>query len=112
LGDVSNLETKIDRLTDRNVEDTLKGDIIVSRWRDHFPDQYIKFLRVVGAIESDVELECMVSCQNNMERYNGFKVLVYDKLKLNFPMLSDTTIMELRNKVIADWILNCPINFD
>ena len=63
-------------------------------------------------VEREVIRTCMIPAPNNMERYKEFKSLVYDKLKATFANLSEPMLLSLTNKVIADWLLNCPINFE
>ncbi|WP_455665007.1 hypothetical protein [Phocaeicola sp.] len=111
-GNVENIERKIDILTNLTVKDKLDGDSIVNRWQISYPEDYERFLRVVDMVEREVIRTCMIPAPNNMERYKEFKSLVYAKLKATFANLSEPMLLSLTNKVIADWLLNCPINFE
>lgn len=107
-----NIDQKVDTLTSLIVKDRLDGDSIINRWKNIYPADYEKFLRVVDLIEQEVVITCINPTSDNMQRYHGFKDLVYNKLKNTFTYLNEPTILSLRNKVIADWILNCPITFE
>lgn len=111
-GKIENIERKIDILTNLTVKDKLDGDSIVNRWQISYPEDYERFLRVVDMVEREVIRTCMIPAPNNMERYKEFKSLVYAKLKATFANLSEPMLLSLTNKVIADWLLNCPINFE
>lgn len=108
----TNSDQKVDTLTSLIIKDKLDGDIIVDKWKDLYPADYEKFLRVVDLVEREVIRTCINPTSDTMGRYDGFKDLVYDKLKITFTNLSEPTLLSLRNKVIADWILNCPISFE
>lgn len=108
-----NSEQKIDLLTTLTIKNKLDGDSIVNRWQNSYPEDYERFLRVVDVIEREVIITCMNPTADNMKRYQEFKELVYSKLKATFANnLSELMLLSLRDKVIADWILNCPINFE
>ncbi|KAA6338981.1 hypothetical protein EZS27_013061 [termite gut metagenome] len=105
-------EQKIDTLTNLTVKRKMDGDSIVNYWRNSYAEDYEKFLRVVGIIEKEVIIECINPTTNNMKRYKDFETLVYTKLKATFSNLAEPMLLSVRDKVIADWILNCPINFE
>lgn len=107
-----NPEQKIDLLTTLTIKNKLDGDSIVNRWQNSYPEDYERFLRVVDVIEREVIITCMNPTADNMKRYQEFKELVYSKLKATFTNLAEPMLLSLRDKVIADWILNCPINFE
>ncbi len=44
--------------------------------------------------------------------YDNIKSKLRIKLKQNFAYLDDLTIDKLTNRVMADWILRCPIDFE
>lgn len=106
------LEQKTDKLTNITIKDKLDGDSIVNSWQTYYPEDYEKFLRVVDIIEREVTATCLIPTDNNWERYKEFKAIVYKELKETFSNLSETMLLSLTSKVIADWILNCPIDFE
>jgi hypothetical protein len=107
-----NLEQKIDKRTNITISNKLEGDSIINTWKASYPDDYERFLRIVSVIENDVIETCTTSTNNNNQRYQDFQTLVYNKLKATFPSISESMLLSLRNKVISDWILNCPIDFE
>ncbi len=109
---VSKLEEKVDSLTDKSVSHFMDGAIILSKWRSDYPEDYEKFLKVVSQFEEKVVEECMFPTDDNNARYNNFAIGMKQKLKENFSFLDDTTIEDLCNYVLSDWILRCPIDFD
>jgi hypothetical protein len=107
-----NLEQKVDKRTNITISNKLEGDSIINTWKVSYPDDYERFLRIVSIIENDVIETCTISTDDNNQRYKDFQILVYDRLKVTFPNLSESMLLSLRNKVMSDWILNCPIDFE
>lgn len=109
---IQQIDFKVDCLTDITIQQKLEGDSIINRWQTNYPSDYETFLRVVDLIEREVVITCMQPCSDNMQRYKDFKTLIYNKLKLTFGYLSEPMLLSLSNKVVSDWILNCPIDFE
>lgn len=107
-----NIEQKIDKRTNITITNKLEGDSIVNMWKSSYPDDYERFLRIVSLIENEVVETCTIPTNDNNQRYTDFQALVYNKLKITFPHFSESMLLSLRNKVISDWILNCPIDFE
>lgn len=108
----TNIEQKVDKRTNITIANKLEGDSIVNTWKASYPDDYESFLRIVSVIENEVIETCTIPTDSNSQRYKDFQDLVYTKLKATFPYISETMLLSLRNKVISDWILNCPIDFE
>lgn len=108
----TNIEQKVDKRTNITIANKIEGDSIVNTWKASYPDDYESFLRIVSVIENEVIETCTIPTDSNSQRYKDFQDLVYTKLKATFPYISETMLLSLRNKVISDWILNCPIDFE
>ncbi len=109
---VSNIEQKIDKFTDKTVKHFLDGKSVISNWRLLLPQEYERFLKIVSQIEEEIEEMCMFPTLDNNQRYDDIKRIVFDKISNNFEELHEISIKHLTNYIIADWILRCPINFE
>jgi hypothetical protein len=106
------IDLTIDKLTEKSVSDFLDGDIILRQWQDEYPEDYEKFLAIISLVESEVEDKCLIPSDNNDKLYWSFKTLLEQKLKEAFQNIEIEMILKLTNRVMADWIFRCPINFD
>lgn len=110
--EVKNKESKVNTLTDNSIKDFLDGDFIIQKWAEMYQSDYEKFQRIIGLFEKEVEEKCMVNTLDNNALYDNIKSELKTKLKQNFTYLDDLTIDKLANRVMADWILRCPIDFE
>lgn len=110
--DVPNREKKIDLLTNNTIEHSLDGDITLSLMATNFPEDYEKFLRVVGMYEKKVKELCVLNTGDNNLLYARIESELNTKLREAFGYIEQVTIDRLTEKVLANWILDCPINFD
>ena len=110
--DAKNKESKVNTLTDNTIKDFLDGDFIVQKWAEMYQSDYEKFQRIVGAFEKEVEALCIVNTIENNILYDNIKSELKMKLNQNFAYLDSLTIDKLTNRVMADWILRCPIDFE
>lgn len=110
--EVKNRESKVNTLTDNSIRDFLDGDFIIQKWAEMYQSDYEKFQRIIGAFEKEVEEKCMVNTLDNNVLYDNIKSELKTKLKQNFAYLDNLTIDKLANRVMADWILRCPIDFE
>lgn len=110
--EVKNKESKVNTLTDNSIKDFLDGDFIIQKWAEMYQSDYEKFQRIIGLFEKEVEEKCMVNKLDNNALYDNIKSELKTKLKQNFTYLDDLTIDKLANRVMADWILRCPIDFE
>lgn len=108
----TNLDKRIDQLTDLTIRRYLDGSIILDKWENNHVEDYESFIRVRNLIEEEVSAACLFPIDNNNAKYEEFKNLVNTKLKLSFSSLEEEMLINLCNYVIADWILRCPINFE
>lgn len=108
----SNVDKKVDDLTEKSVSHFLEGNNILKKWQSDYPDDYEKFIEIVDQVEEQVIEECMFPSVDNNALYKDFSVLLIAKIKESFPFLEQTMIQNLCNQVMADWILRCPINFE
>lgn len=110
--DPSNLEHKVNILTDATIQYFLDREAILRHWQRLHPDDYDKFLILLSQIEREVQERCMFPTQDNNELYLSLRPMVKDRLKLNFDYLSDITLDTLTHGAIADWLLRCPLDFE
>jgi hypothetical protein len=97
---------------DRTVSNLLVGDSILKEWETLFQDQLDKFLKVIDTIENNVEDLCSIPTDNPAERLKAIETLVKSTIDKEFASLSEVTRMKLSSRVISDWILRCPLNFE
>ncbi len=110
--DSTEVSKRVDKLTDTSVKHFLDGTLILKYWENDYPEDYEKFVRLISIIEEEVKETCYFPTEDNNERLKEFKTKLYEKLSVNFPYLEETMISNLVNRVIADWILRCPIDFE
>jgi len=107
-----NIDEKINNLTQKSVSDFLNGDAMIRKWAEKYQDQYEKFQKVVDQFEKRVEEKCAVADGNSNLLYNEIEVELNEKIKASFSFLDVTMIDRLTARVMADWILRCPISFE
>ncbi len=107
-----NIDEKVNNLTQKSVGDFLNGDAMIRKWSENYQDQYEKFQKVVDQFEKRVEEKCAVADGNSNLLYNEIERELKDKIKSSFIFLDDTMIDRLTSRVMADWILRCPISFE
>jgi len=107
-----NIDEKINNLTQKSVSDFLNGDAMIRKWAEKYQDQYEKFQKVVDQFEKRVEEKCAVADGNSNILYNEIEVELNEKIKASFRFLDVTMIDRLTARVMADWILRCPISFE
>jgi hypothetical protein len=110
--DARNKESKVNKFTNNTIENFLDGNSIIQKWAEAYQSDYEKFQRIVGVFEKEVEERCMTNTQDNDILYNEIRSDLKVKLNQNFSYLADLTIDRLANRVMADWILRCPIDFE
>lgn len=107
-----NVDQKVNNLTHKSITDFLNGEAMIRVWAEKYQEQYEKFIKVIDLFEKSVEARCAVHDGNNNELYKSIETDLRTKLKESFSFLDDLMIDRLTNKVMADWILRCPINFE
>lgn len=105
-------DEKVNSLTHKSISDFLNGDILIRKWAQNYQDQYEKFQKVVGLYEEKVKEKCAVNNGNSNQLYVEIEYELKAKLKESFSYLDDIMIDRLTNRVMADWVLRCPLNFD
>lgn len=109
---ITNLPEKVATQVDRTVKNLLIGDSVLKEWENMFQDQLDKFLKMMEVIERQVSDLCDVPTDDPEKRYKEIQELVKNMLDKEFPTLSETTRMNLAMRVVADWILRCPLKFE
>lgn len=110
--DAKNKNDKVNKLTEFTVRDFLYEQQIINKWKNIIPNDYEKFVSIVGDYEYTVEEMCITSVNENNQLYERIKSELKDKLKEAFPCYDDLTLEKLTKGVVADWILRCPIKFE
>jgi len=106
------IDEKVNSLTQKSVSDFLNGDDMIRKWAEKYQDQYEKFQKVVDQFEKRVEEKCAVTDGNSNILYNEIETELREKIKASFSFLDETMIDRLTSRVMADWILRCPISFE
>lgn len=106
------IDEKVNKLTQKSVSDFLNGDAMIRKWAEKYQDQYEKFQKVVSQFEESVETKCAVFSGDNNTLYNEIESELRIKIQASFSWLDETMIDRLTNRVMADWILRCPISFE
>ena len=106
------VDDKVNKLTQKSISDFLNGDSMIRKWAEKYQDQYEKFQKVISQFEESIEIKCVVFDGDNNILYNEIENELRLKIQSSFNFLDDTMIDRLTNRVMADWILRCPISFE
>jgi hypothetical protein len=107
-----NFDGKVNNLTQKSVSDFLNGDAMIRKWAEKYQDQYEKFQKVIDQFEKRVEEKCAVANGDSNKLYDEIEQELRSKIKSSFDFLDETMIDRLTYRVMADWILRCPISFE
>lgn len=98
--------------TDATIEDYLVGEIIQKQWFDTIDTEYERFLELKKTLERRIKNESLVPFEDKNKRIQEIRVLLIDKLGKEFPvLLSEAGKEELASSIIAEWLLNCSLDF-
>lgn len=103
---------KVNVLTEETVRDFLNGESVLRRWQQVHPENYDKFLILASQIEKEVKERCMFPVKDNNELYNQIKKEVYTRISSGFTGLESITIDYLTKRLMAYWLLRCPLDFE
>jgi hypothetical protein len=107
-----NFSDRIAKQVDRTIYNLLLGDSILKDWESMYQDQFEKFNKVIKVLERKVEDLCDIPTLNSEDRYKEIQTLVSTTIDREFPLLNSTTRGNLSLRVVADWLLRCPLNFE
>ena len=107
-----NFDDRVNNLTQKSVSDFLNGDAMIRKWAEKYQDQYEKFQKVIDQFEKRVEEKCAVANGDSNKLYDEIEQELRSKIKSSFDFLDETMIDRLTYRVMADWILRCPISFE
>lgn len=107
-----NKEERVNKLTEFTIGYFLDEQQLVTKWKEAYPNDYEKFMRIVGDYEKTVEEMCITNTEDNNTLYEKINRELKEKLKNSFSYLEEITLDKLTKGVMADWILRCPINFE
>jgi len=105
-------EMKVNELTDISITDFLNGESILTTWKQIYPDSYEKFLLLSSQLENEIRELCMFPSNDNNELYLEIKIKTFERIKSGFSFLDDVTITDLTNRMVAYWIIRCPLDFE
>lgn len=97
---------------DRTVSNLLIGDSILKDWEVISQQHLEKFNKIVKLLETQVEELCELPAPDNQKQYNEIRAIVKKTIDAEFRALSETMKLQLTERVIADWLLRCPLNFE
>ena len=106
------IPVKANTLTEETVRDFLDGESVLRRWQQVHPENYDKFLILASKIEKEVKEKCMFPVDDNNVLYNQIKSEVKDRISSGFTGLDGLTIDYLTNRLMAYWLLRCPLDFE
>lgn len=102
----------INKFTDHNVRSFLNGMSILNKWQKIIPENYTKFMSLIGKQENDLEITCVLNQKDPNIFFEETKVNLNNLLTRSFPEIDTLTIEYLVDYVISDWILRCPLDFE
>ena len=111
-GKAKNFDDRVNNLTQKSVSDFLNGDAMIRKWAEKYQDQFEKFQKVIDQFEKRVEEKCAVANGDSNKLYDEIEQELRLKIKASFDFLDETMIDRLTYRVMADWILRCPISFE
>jgi len=97
---------------DRTVSNLLIGDSILKNWEMISQQQLERFNRIVSILEKSVEEQCELPSENNLKQLSDIRETVKRAIDVEFKALSEVMRMQLIERVISDWLLRCPLNFE
>ncbi|NQU35030.1 MAG: hypothetical protein HQ521_17525 [Bacteroidetes bacterium] len=98
--------------TDSTIEDYLVGEIIQKQWFDTVDTEYERFLELKKTLERRIKNESKVPFADKNRRIQEIRELLVEKLGIEFPvLLNEAGKEDLASSIIAEWLLNCSLDF-
>jgi hypothetical protein len=98
--------------TDSTIEDYLVGEIMQKQWFDTLDSEYERFLALKSTLERRIKNESKVPFADKNRRVQEIRELLVEKLGKEFPVLLNEAHKEdLASSIVAEWLLNCSIDF-
>lgn len=98
--------------TDATIEDYLVGEIIQNQWFETIDTEYERFLELKRTLERRIKNESKVPFEDKNRKIAEIRDLIVDKLGKEFPiLLNEAGKEELASSIIAEWLLNCSLDF-
>lgn len=89
-----------------------KGVSQIMRLQNSNPHLFDDFNKIKNSQERKIELQCKRKADNNNDLFfsllDDFELRIKEKLGRSF---SDDTIEELKDYLISDWLMRCPLDF-
>lgn len=106
------INTKINILTETTIRDYLDMNNVLFKLKELSPNRYEKLQEIINRIERQVSSMCATNQGSNVILLDNIKVLLKNKITMNFSDLSEDTCDQIANGIIAQWIFRCPIEFE
>lgn len=103
---------KILKSVDMTVENLLIGDTMLKEWETLYQDQLERFYKIINTLEREIDLLCQRPAKSNGDRYDEINDKVKNTIDTEFNSFSEQTRRNLSLRVMADWLLRCPLNFE
>lgn len=104
--------SQIVRRTSLTIKDYIMGEDLKKQWADILDREFERFLRLLSALEQEVEIQSTLPIENKSEKINQLKANIVDKLGKEFPkLLNEADKERLAASIIADWLMRCPLDF-
>ena len=98
--------------TDATIEDYLVGEIIQKQWFDTLDTEYERFLSLKKTLERRIKNESKVPFADKIRRIHEIREMLIEKLGKEFPiLLNEAGKEDLASSIIAEWLLNCSLDF-
>lgn len=98
--------------TDSTIEDYLVGEIMQKQWFDTLDTEYERFLSLKKTLERRIKNESKVPFADKNRRIQEIRELLIEKLSKEFPvLLNEAGKEDLASSIIAEWLLNCSLDF-
>ena len=98
--------------TDSTIEDYLIGQSIEKQWFDVLDSEYERYLNLKKALERRIKSESKVPFSDKNKKIQEIRALLIDKLGIEFPsLLNEAGKEDLASSIIAEWLLNCSLDF-
>lgn len=103
---------KIDKIVNSYVFFYQRGLKVINTLEKNFPDQYSKFIKIKQSQGENIETECMLSMLSKDRLFEKVQEDLIKALKEGLgENFEDAGIEQLSRRIIAEWLMLCPLDF-
>lgn len=103
---------KIEKIVTAYVFFYQRGLKVINALEKNFPDQYSKFMRIKQNQGENIETECMLSMLSKDKLFSKVQEDLLKALKEGLgENFEDAGIEQLSKRIIAEWLMLCPLDF-